>query len=90
MQRQLTNDLGVNSRYVRFLYALPLLAVFVGARRVLARHPYRAECRLWLFVSAGAITQIIAIGLSRRCQWFAFALGTALSKTEAVLRYLGY
>jgi len=88
MQRRLTSDLSVNgAAYVRFLYALPFAWLFLWAFRQGVGPATLPELNgeFWLFVSAGAITQIIATSaLVAAVSGSHFALGTALSKTEAV------
>ena len=87
LQRQLTEDLSVNAAaYVRFLFALPFAWLFLACyprSLTYLRQPW--TWNFWLYVLSGAITQIVATSaLVAAVSGSHFALGTALSKTEAV------
>ena len=88
LQRRLTGDLSVNgAAYVRFLFALPFAWLFLLAcHHGIGSTSWPApNSEFLLFVVAGAITQIIATSaLVAAVSGSHFALGTALSKTEAV------
>ena len=84
MQRRLTRTLSVNgSSYVRFLYALPfawLLVLWLGQTNLPVLTP-----SFWWYVCAGGITQIVATSaLVAAVSNGEFAVGTAMSKTEAM------
>ena len=88
LQRRLTGDLSVNgAAYVRFLFALPFAWLFLWA----CHHGIGST--VWpqpnneflFFVVGGAVAQMIATSaLVAAVSGSHFALGTALSKTEAV------
>jgi len=88
LQRRLTGDLSVNgAAYVRFLFALPFAWAFFAA----TSYPHGSEfsftpnSEFLLFIVAGAVTQMVATSaLVAAVSGSHFALGTALSKTEAV------
>ena len=87
LQRQLTEDLSVNAAaYVRFLFALPFAWLFlVLLSQVSDVSSPTLNLEFWLYVLSGAITQIVATSaLVAAVSGSHFALGTALSKTEAV------
>ena len=87
LQRKLTEDLSVNgAAYVRFLFALPFAWLFLLLLSVQSGVAVPSpNTEFWLFVSVGAITQIVATSaLVAAVSGAHFALGTALSKTEAV------
>ena len=84
LQKRLTGELSVNAAaYVRFFYAIPFAWIYVA---------YIWEGRLpdlnfifVVYVTVGAIMQIIATSaLVAAVSGSHFAVGTALSKTEAV------
>ena len=84
LQRRLTRTLSVNgSSYVRFLYALPfawLLVLWLGQTDLPVLTP-----SFWWYVCAGGITQIVATSaLVAAVSHGQFAVGTAMSKTEAM------
>ncbi|HAH80708.1 MAG TPA: hypothetical protein DCL88_05730 [Gammaproteobacteria bacterium] len=84
LQRRLTRTLSVNrSSYVRFLYALPfawLLVLWLGQTNLPVLTP-----SFWWYVCAGGITQIVATSaLVAAVSNGEFAVGTAMSKTEAM------
>jgi len=84
LQRRLTLTLSVNgSSYVRFVYALPfawLFVVWLGEINL----PISNDA-FWWYVCAGGITQIIATSaLVAAVSNGQFAVGTAMSKTEAM------
>ena len=84
LQRRLTRTLSVNgSSYVRFLYALPfawLLVLWLGQTNLPVLTP-----SFWWYVCAGGITQIVATSaLVAAVSHGQFAVGTAMSKTEAM------
>ena len=84
LQRRLTFTLSVNgSSYVRFLYALPfawLLVIWLGEINL----PL-SNFAFWGYVGAGGITQIVATSaLVAAVSNGQFAVGTAMSKTEAM------
>ena len=84
LQRRLTRTLSVNgSSYVRFLYALPfawLLVVWLGQTTL----PI-LNMTFWVYVCAGGLTQIVATSaLVAAVSNGQFAVGTAMSKTEAM------
>ena len=84
LQRRLTLTLSVNgSSYVRFLYALPfawLLVFWLGEINL----PL-SNFAFWGYVGAGGITQIVATSaLVAAVSNGQFAVGTAMSKTEAM------
>ena len=88
LQRRLTGNLSVNgAAYVRFVFALPFAWLFFGfmadfSSTSSALVPNR---HFLLFVGAGALAQIVATSaLVAAVSGSHFALGTALSKTEAV------
>ena len=87
LQRQLTEDLSVNAAaYVRFLFALPFAWLFLALlSQVSDVSSPTLNLEFWLYVLSGAITQIVATSaLVAAVSGSHFALGTALSKTEAV------
>ena len=84
LQRRLTRTLSVNgSSYVRFLYALPfawLLVLWLGQTNLPVLTP-----SFWWYVCGGGITQIVATSaLVAAVSNGEFAVGTAMSKTEAM------
>lgn len=88
LQRRLTADLSVNgAAYVRFLFALPFAWLFLwgfGQLTPLQTWP-TLNPEFWLFVIGGALAQMVATSaLVAAVSGSHFALGTALSKTEAV------
>jgi drug/metabolite transporter (DMT)-like permease len=88
LQRRLTADLSVNgAAYVRFLFALPFAWLFLwgfGQLTQLQTWP-TLNPEFWLFVIGGALAQMVATSaLVAAVSGSHFALGTALSKTEAV------
>ena len=88
LQRRLTGNLSVNgAAYVRFLFALPFAWLFFGfmADFSNASSGLVPNQRFLLFVSVGAVAQSVATSaLVAAVSGSHFALGTALSKTEAV------
>ena len=87
LQRQLTEDLSVNgAAYVRFLFALPFAWLFLALLSQVSQVAAPSlDLEFWLYVLSGAVTQIIATSaLVAAVSGSHFALGTALSKTEAV------
>lgn len=88
LQRRLTGNLSVNgAAYVRFLFALPFAWLFFGFMADLSSvsSGLVLNQRFLLFVSVGAVAQIVATSaLVAAVSGSHFALGTALSKTEAV------
>ena len=86
LQRQLTEELSLSgAAYVRFLFALPFAWFFLA---LISQFSHIAapslDLEFWLYVLSGAVTQIIATSaLVAAVSGSHFALGTALSKTEA-------
>lgn len=84
LQKRLTGRLSVNgAAYVRFCFALPLAWVYL-----LVLSPYELPATtppFWAYCIVGAVSQIAATAcLLATFAWRSFAVGTALSKTEAV------
>ena len=88
LQRRLTGDLSVNgAAYVRFLFAVPFAWAFFAVTSYLhgSEISFTPNSEFLLFIVAGAVTQIVATSaLVAAVSGSHFALGTALSKTEAV------
>ena len=87
LQRRLTADLSVNgAAYVRFLFALPFAWLLLGVLLTQTDAPAPSlDSEFWVFVVIGAVTQMFATSaLVAAVSGSHFALGTALSKTEAI------
>ncbi|NCF44497.1 MAG: EamA family transporter [Proteobacteria bacterium] len=89
LQRRLTGDLSVNgAAYVRFLFALPFAWLFFATTSYLhdgGDFSFMPNGEFLLFIGAGAVAQMVATSaLVAAVSGSHFALGTALSKTEAV------
>lgn len=84
LQRRLTLTLSVNgSSYVRFIYALPF--AWIVAIAVSPDGLASPNATFWWYVSVGGLTQIIATSaLVAAVSTGQFAVGTAMSKTEAM------
>ena len=84
LQRRLTRTLSVNgSSYVRFLFALPFAWLFAAW---LWQDSFPAfSATFWWYVCIGGLTQIVATSaLVAAVSGGQFAVGTAMSKTEAM------
>jgi len=87
MQRDLTGHLGtIGATHVRFLFGAPFALLFLAGLVLLSGHaPPSPPPLFWLWVAAGAITQIVGTALmlatmSRR----SFVVSTAYLKTEPI------
>ncbi|MGA1676748.1 MAG: multidrug transporter, partial [Pseudomonadales bacterium] len=86
-QRKLTSSLGtVGATWVRFLYGLPFALAWLAVVLVVTGSALPIpDLRFLLFVSAGALAQVLATALLLRVMAASnFALGVAYSKTEAM------
>lgn len=86
-QRELTSSLGtVGATWVRFLYGLPFALAWLAVVLVVTGSALPIpDLRFLLFVSAGALAQVLATALLLRVMAASnFALGVAYSKTEAM------
>ncbi len=86
-QRKLTSSLGtVGATWVRFLYGLPFALAWLAVVLVVTGSALPIpDLRFLLFVSAGALAQVLATALLLRVMAGSiFALGVAYSKTEAM------
>ena len=84
LQRRLTLTLSVNgSSYARFIYALPF--AWIVAITLSPDGLPNLNATFWWYVSVGGLTQIIATSaLVAAVSTGQFAVGTAMSKTEAM------
>ena len=84
LQRRLTRTLSVNgSSYVRFLYALPFAWLFAAWLWQDSWPIFNGT--FWWYVGIGGLTQIVATSaLVAAVSGGQFAVGTAMSKTEAM------
>ncbi|MFD2184913.1 EamA family transporter [Rhodoplanes azumiensis] len=86
-QRELTRTLGtVGATHVRFLFGLPFAVVFLGLiAAATGTLPPAPPATFWPWVTAGAITQIVATALMLAAMGErSFLVVTAYTKTEPV------
>ncbi len=85
LQRRLTGKLSVNgASFVRFIYALPFAAIYIGLIATTIELP-EPDFEFFFYCLVGGVAQILAtMALVASLVGSNFAVGTALSKTETL------